>query len=93
MLEVTEKALDALTTVLDSSETEHDQGLRLSPRAEGGFGLVVDEPHDGDQVVSQGDRPVLIVEPEVSMGLDGAVLDVTESPQGPQLTLRAPADA
>jgi Fe-S cluster assembly iron-binding protein IscA len=88
MLEVTEKALDALTTVLDSSETEPQEGLRLAPNPGGGFGLVVDEPHEGDRVITQGERPVLLVEQEVSEVLGDVVLDLIDSPEGPQLTLR-----
>lgn len=89
MLTVTEKALDALTTVLDVNETGPEDALRLTPSA-GGFGLVVDEQHEGDQVVSQGERAVLLVEQRISDTLGGAVLDVVESPEGPQLTLRTP---
>lgn len=89
MLIVTEKALDALTTVLDVNETGPEEALRLTPSA-GGFGLVVDEQHEGDQVVSQGERAVLLVEQRISDTLGGAVLDVVESPEGPQLTLRTP---
>lgn len=92
MLDVTERALDALTTVLDSTETEPKEGLRLAPSPGGGFGLVVDEPHDGDQVVSQGERPVLFVEKKISEKLGGTVLDVVQSAQGPQLTLRTQED-
>jgi hypothetical protein len=89
MLIVTGKALDALTTVLDVNETGPEEALRLTPSA-GGFGLVVDEQHEGDQVVSQGERAVLLVEQRISDTLGGAVLDVVESPEGPQLTLRTP---
>jgi len=92
MLIVTERALDALTTVLDVNVTEPEEALRLTPSA-GGFGLIVDEQHEGDQVVTHGKRAVLLVEPRVSDTLGGVVLDVVESPEGPQLTLRPPEDA
>ncbi|HUF52815.1 MAG TPA: hypothetical protein VMR52_03455 [Dehalococcoidia bacterium] len=92
MLNVTEKALDALTTVLDTYETGPEEALRITPSA-GGFSLIVDEQHEGDQVVSQGERAVLLVEQRVSDTLGGVVLDAVESPGGPQLTLRPPEDA
>ncbi len=53
--------------------------------------LAVGEEQEGDQVITRGDRTVLLVDQEISGTLAGAVLDAGESPDGTRLTLR-PAD-
>lgn len=90
MLNVTEKARDILAQTLETSEAADEQGLRLARTPQGEFGLAIDEEREGDQVVKQDERPVLFVDQEVSTALDGAILDVDESPEGTRLTLRMP---
>jgi Fe-S cluster assembly iron-binding protein IscA len=92
MLSVTEKAVDALAKSLDESEAEGDQSLRLSRSPQGEYGLDIDQERDGDQVVRQEKRPILLIDQEVSNQLDGAVLDLVEAPEGIRLTLRMEED-
>ncbi|MEX0801002.1 MAG: hypothetical protein WD379_07295 [Dehalococcoidia bacterium] len=88
MLSVTEKAVDALAQSLDEAEAKDDQSLRLSRSPRGEYGLAIDQERDGDQVVRQKKRPILLIDQEVSNRLDGAVLDLIEAPEGIRLTLR-----
>lgn len=92
MINVTEKAIDVLAITLSTNEAGEEQGLRLARNAEGQFGLALDEPREGDEVVKQEERPVLLVDKEVSSALDGAVLDVDETAEGARLTLRMPEE-
>lgn len=93
MINVTEKATEVLASSLQESEASEEQGLRLARTPQGEFGLAVDEERQGDQVVKQGDRPVLFVDSDVSSDLDGATLDAVDSPEGVRLTLRSPEGA
>lgn len=88
MLNVTEKAVDVLATTLEESDASDEQSLRLARAPEGQFSLAIDEEREGDQVVKQGERPVLLVEDEISRALDGAILDAVGSPAGQRLALR-----
>lgn len=90
MISVTEKAVDVLARTLEESDASEDQALRLARAPQGEFGLAIDEERSGDQVVKQAERAVLLVDEEVSAVLDGATLDVVESPEGTRLTLRMP---
>lgn len=92
MLNVTEKAADALAKSLESSEATDEQSLRLARTPHGEFGLAIDEERDGDQVVKQEERSILVIDEEVSTALDGAILDVADSPEGQRLTLRMPEE-
>ena len=92
MLSVTEEAVAALAKSLDESEADDEQSLRLSRSPAGEYGLAIDQERDGDQVVRQEERPVLLIDQEVSNQLDGAVLDLIEAPEGIRLTLRMDED-
>jgi len=92
LLSVTDQAADVLAKTLESGDIPDGQGLRLARNAAGEFGLAVDEKRDGDQIVQSSEREVLFVDEMVSQALDGAVLDVTEAPDGTRLALRMPGD-
>ena len=91
MLEVTDAAIDCLGEAIESQEIGEAQAFRLTIAAPDQLGLTVGEEQEGDQVITQGDRTVLLVDPETSGTLDGAALDAVETPDGPRLTMR-PAD-
>jgi len=92
MLNVTEKAVDALSSSLESSEATDEQSLRLALTPQGEFGLAIDEQREGDQIVKQEERAILVLDGEISAALDGAVLDATDSPEGRRLTLQMPEE-
>lgn len=90
MINVTEKALGMLENSLIANQANEGDALRLARNPEGEFGLALDQEREGDHVVKSEERPVLIVDKGVSDALDGATLDVDESPAGARLTLRMP---
>ncbi|MEX2374043.1 MAG: hypothetical protein WD942_00435 [Dehalococcoidia bacterium] len=86
MLQVTEAAVEQLNELLENADAGESQGIRLVQN-EAGVALQIDLPQEGDQVVAAGDRPVLLIGPELSTALDGATLDTVETPEGNQLKL------
>lgn len=86
MLYVTDAAVDELRGMLEQTEAGNSQGMRLVHN-EGELGLQLDSPQAGDQVIAKGERPVLLIEPNLSTALDGATLDAVDMPEGRQLTL------
>ena len=90
MLNVSDKAIEVIEQALDTNEVEDNQALRLAKNAEGEFGLALDEQKDGDQVIAKEERALLYVDSEVSNKLDGATLDVVDSPGGVRLALSMP---
>ena len=88
MLEVTDAAINHLGEAIESQEVGEAQAFRLVESAPQQLGLTLGEEQEGDQVFTRGDRTVLLVDPEISGTLDGAVLDTAESPDGTSLTLR-----
>ena len=90
MLNVTGAAIEQLNHMLDRTDGAESQGIRLIENG-GELRLQLDTPQTGDQVVEAGDRPVLLVDPDLSNALDGATLDAVEGPGGDrQLTLKGP---
>jgi Fe-S cluster assembly iron-binding protein IscA len=93
MLSVTQSAVQQLAEMLEEAESDEDEGLRLMDQGEGRLTLAVDETHEGDQVVGNGTRAVLFIDPELSDALDGTTLDTVDGPDGTQLTLIRPGAA
>ena len=63
-----------------------DLGLRLV--AEGSqIGLALDVPREGDEILHQDGRSVLILDSSVSERVGNRTLDVVETPRGTQLAL------
>jgi hypothetical protein len=87
MLAVTDSARDVLEQILANSDPAQEQALRLTRNADDEFGLALDEQRDGDQVVSSGDQPVLLVEHSLADELQGVMLDASQMPDGPSLRM------
>ncbi len=86
-LAVTTRASAALAQVLDSTQHDPQEILRLVQDPEGNLGLALDTQKDGDQVVEYGGNMTLVIEPAISDRLEGVTLDIQESPQGEMFTL------
>lgn len=81
MLSVTRAAAEQLSELLQQTDAQEQQGIRLVQN-EGKLALLVDAPQQGDQVVEAGERPLLILDPALSEALDGVTLDAVETPTG-----------
>jgi len=80
MVRVTDEAAIALKELLVDNDAPPDAGVRLTPTAGGNLGMVIDSPHDGDEVIRRDEEPVLIVGDELSERMTDMVVDF-ESPR------------
>jgi Fe-S cluster assembly iron-binding protein IscA len=73
MIQLTERAAEGLKKILSAEGTPGDQGVKLVPD---------ESPSQGDSVMGEGKRPLLIVDSMIAERLDGVVLDLTgEEPE------------
>ncbi|MGE5617787.1 MAG: HesB/IscA family protein [Sphingomonadaceae bacterium] len=98
MVTVTAEAKDLLQELLRQAEqqgapVDENTSIRLAQTApvegqEGqvGLSLVLDEPHEGDQVVEHEGKKILLVDPATSDLLQGVTLDAVDTPDGRRLT-------
>jgi hypothetical protein len=87
MLAVTDPAKEMLRGI----EVPENRGLRLEPENDGRLTFVAGTPQTDDQVVEDRGEEVLRIAGVVSQEFDGHSLDRVETPEGPRLTLRGPA--
>ncbi len=74
MIAVTERAAMALEELRLSSNATEGQAPKLVA-ADNHLGLMLGAPSPGDQVLSRRDEPLLIVDGEVAVALDGVAID------------------
>jgi Fe-S cluster assembly iron-binding protein IscA len=84
---VTEAAVEHLQIILSGQEAENEIALRLTPQPGGRLVLTLDRPGEGDESIEAAGETVLVVAPEVADMLDGSVIDVQETEDGPKLTI------
>ncbi|MBF6600553.1 MAG: hypothetical protein IVW36_08590 [Dehalococcoidia bacterium] len=89
MLLVSQKAAAALHDTLDQNRKDDADILRIA-QTDQGLALAIGKEHDGDQLIDHDERHILAIEPAVADALDGATLDLTETPEGPRLVFDAP---
>jgi Fe-S cluster assembly iron-binding protein IscA len=95
MLKVTDQAkqalnnlkTEALAQVPPESNGQAMPSLRLVIQGTQA-GLSLDFPQETDQVIEVDGATVLLIDQDISQMLDGGVIDVTETPAGPMLTIR-----
>ena len=87
MINVTERAKQALKKVL-TAHVDLSQGrLRLMDRGQGKLGLGIDIEMPGDEIVKYDDSTVLVIERELLANLKGVTLDVEDSVKGSELVI------
>ena len=84
MVRVTEEAATALQELLVENEAPPDAGVRLTPTAAGNMGMVIDSPHEGDEVIRRDEAPVLIVEEALAPRVADMVVDFESTAQSGQ---------
>ena len=91
MVNVTDRAKEELKRILEQRNLEPGKYLRLAMppvwKGEGDFGIVIDEEHDGDSVVSFQGFKVLLMDSELGQEVTVGLLDFKESPEGDRFTL------
>jgi Fe-S cluster assembly iron-binding protein IscA len=92
MIRLTERATEALREMLIANQTPSDQGVKLFPDPSGGIAMTIAPASEGDELVSEENRLLLIVDPEIAGRLDGALLDFTRGADDaePRFELREP---
>jgi hypothetical protein len=78
MLRVTERAASELSDILAASRAQSDQAVRLVPDESGGIAMTIDRPSQGDSVVPDEARPLLILDRALAARLGDVVLDLTQ---------------
>ena len=91
MLQVTPTAVSILAEARQAQELPEEYGVRVFAHADesGQAALALafaEQPAEGDQVTEQ-DGTEIYVAPELAEPLAGSTLDVTDGPNGPELTL------
>ena len=86
-LAVTEAAAEHLRDILVEHGRESDMALRLIPQSGGRLALALDRPGEGDEAIEAAGETLLVVAPQVAALLDGSVIDVLETTEGPRLTI------
>jgi hypothetical protein len=86
MIQVSDKAAEALHATLEQNQTDPDDVLRIE-QSETGLSLSIGAQHDGDQLIGHDDRVILAIDPAVSEALSGATIDAVEAPGGLQLVV------
>ena len=95
MITVTERAKEHLKNTLEANcdeAVEDSQGLRLGMTGPGQFGLGLDTPREGDEVVEHDGSKVLMVEGELAGRLNGLTLDIQDTGEGEQLVMQMPPE-
>jgi len=85
MLTVTNSAKQFLKETLSAHTDDPEIGLRLSLKAPGQLGVVLDREAEGDRVVEHQGLKVLLVAQELAPVVDGITFDVQDTADGPKL--------
>ncbi len=81
MVEVTERAAEALESLLNSNGAPQEAGIRILEDANS-FTMSVDSVRDDDEVVWRNERPVLIAESRLAQSLTGHTIDFRTAADG-----------
>ena len=86
-LAVTKNAAQTLKGILEEVDHEPTQVLRIVASGDE-LSLALDAPRTDDQHVEIAGETVTVLDPQLSQRLAGSTLDVSDTPEGPRLTLR-----
>lgn len=91
MLQVSDAAVNVLEEARNAQEVPDSFGVRVFAQADesGQAGLALafaEQPSDGDEVTHQSGTEIYVA-PELAEPLAETVLDVEQTPEGPQLAL------
>ena len=87
MINITERAKQALKQILAANIDLSQGRLRLMDRGQGKLGLGVDIEMPGDELVKYDGSTVLVVERGLAANLKGVTLDVEGSGNGSKLVI------
>jgi hypothetical protein len=87
MINITETAKQELKRVLSQNVDLSQANLWIMDRGQGiiGLGICIEAPVD--RLLEYEGKKMRVVEPELADDLQGATIDVYETPQGPELVI------
>ncbi len=86
MLNASDAACAFISEMLTSSEAPDDDAVRLVIE-EDQLSMKLDEEKPGDETFLHEGKTILLVDAEMSQVLDGKMLDVEDTEEGPKLTV------
>jgi Fe-S cluster assembly iron-binding protein IscA len=87
MVNVTERARQALKSVQTQMVDQPDVALRLAPTEQGQLSVFPDTGRDDDHIVEHDGRAVLLIDPEVAGSLSGSTIDFEQTAEGARFTV------
>jgi Fe-S cluster assembly iron-binding protein IscA len=87
MINITERAKQALKKLLKAKVDLPEGRLRLMDRGQGKLGLGIDIEMPGDELVQYEGATILVIERELTANLKGITLDVEDGLTGPELVI------
>ena len=87
MINITERAKQALKKILTANVDLSQGRLRLMERGQGKLGLDIDIEMPGDELVKYDGSTVLVIERGLAASLKGVTLDVEDSVKGSELVI------
>ena len=87
MIGVTDRAKQELLKILFDKVDMPQARLRLTSGDQGELGLGIDIEMPGDEILEYEGSRLLVVEQNLAASLNGIVLDVDDTPVGPQLVI------
>ena len=87
MIGVTDRAKQELLKILFEKVDMPQARLRLTSGDQGQLGLGIDIEMPGDEILEYEGSRLLVVEQALAASLNGIVLDVDDTPVGPQLVI------
>ena len=91
MITVTEDAKKFLKSILLAKVDNYFAYLRLTSPEKGKLGLGIDIEQPGDEAVEYEGDKLLLVERNLADSLDGLMLDIDETPEGPEVVITSAA--
>ncbi len=87
MIDVTDRAKQELLKLLFDKVDMPQARLRLTSGDQGQLGLGIDIEMPGDEILEYEGSRLLVIEQNLAASLSGIVLDVDDTPGGPQLVI------
>ena len=87
MINITERAKQELRKLLSKKVDWPEARLRLMDRGQGKLVLGIDIEARGDQIIEHEGVKVLIVDPDLASNVKEVILDVDDTPSGPELVI------
>ena len=91
MIQISEKAAEALHATLEQNQSDPADVLRIE-QSDAGLALSIGAQHEGDQLIDHGERVILAIDSAVADALTGATIDAVEAPGGLQLVVTTEPD-